>query len=79
MRRKSFDHVQKLSFRFFDNHKTGHLVGRITKDLEEIGELAHHGPEEIFVAVMTRSGSLVLMFMIQPDRKSTRLNSSHRT
>src|SRR5690606_30272110 len=38
MRRKSFDHLQKLSFSFFDNQKTGHLVGRVTKDLEEVGE-----------------------------------------
>ena len=66
MRRKSFDHVQKLSFRFFDDHKTGHLVGRLTKDLEEIGELAHHGPEELFVAVMTLVGAFVLMFRLEP-------------
>ncbi|MGH6809021.1 MAG: ABC transporter transmembrane domain-containing protein, partial [Ensifer adhaerens] len=38
MRRMAFDHLQKLSFSFFDNQKTGHLVGRLTKDLEEIGE-----------------------------------------
>ena len=44
MRRKAFDHLQKLSFGFFDNQKTGHLVARLTKDLEEIGEVAHHGP-----------------------------------
>ena len=44
MRRKSFDHLQKLSFRYYDNQKTGHLVARVTKDLEEIGEIAHHGP-----------------------------------
>jgi ATP-binding cassette subfamily B protein len=66
MRRKSFDHLQKLSFRFYDNNKTGHLVARVTKDLEEIGELAHHGPEELFVAVMTLVGALVLMVAIEP-------------
>ncbi|HWV35663.1 MAG TPA: ABC transporter ATP-binding protein, partial [Thermomicrobiales bacterium] len=64
MRRKSFDHLQKLSFRFFDNQKTGHLVGRVTKDLEEIGEVAHHGPEDVFIAVMTFIGAFVLMFTI---------------
>ena len=53
MRRKAFDHLQKLSFGFFDNQKTGHLVARLTKDLEEIGEVAHHGPEDLFIAVMT--------------------------
>jgi ATP-binding cassette, subfamily B, bacterial len=67
MRRKSFDHLQKLSFRFFDNQKTGHLVGRVTKDLEEIGEVAHHGPEDVFIAVMTFSGAFALMFWINPQ------------
>jgi len=66
MRRKSFDHLQKLSFRFFDNQKTGHLVARITKDLEEIGEVAHHGPEDLFIAVMTFVGALALMLYVNP-------------
>ncbi|WP_312795953.1 ABC transporter ATP-binding protein [Tianweitania sp.] len=64
MRRKSFDHLQKLSFRFYDNHKTGHLVGRVTKDLEEIGEVAHHGPEDLFIAIMTLIGAFALMFSV---------------
>ena len=64
MRRKAFDHLQKLSFRFFDNQKTGHLLARITKDLEDIGEVAHHGPEDLFIAVMTLIGAFVLMFTI---------------
>jgi len=61
MRRKLFDHVQKLSFRFFDNNKTGHLISRMTNDLNEIGEVAHHGPEDLFIAVMTLAGAFVLM------------------
>ncbi|MBS7699784.1 MULTISPECIES: ABC transporter ATP-binding protein [unclassified Chelatococcus] len=67
MRRRSFDHLQKLSFGFFDNQKTGHIVGRLTKDLEEIGEIAHHGPEDLFIAVMTLIGAFVLMFMVNPQ------------
>jgi ATP-binding cassette, subfamily B, bacterial len=67
MRRRIFDHLQKLSFRFYDNQKTGHLVGRITKDLEEVGEVAHHGPEDAFIAVMTFLGSFVLMFNLHPQ------------
>jgi ATP-binding cassette subfamily B protein len=67
MRRKSFDHLQKLSFSFYDNEKTGHLVGRVTKDLEEIGEVSHHGPEDMFVAVMTFAGAFALMFWINPQ------------
>lgn len=66
MRRKSFDHLQKLSFRFYDNNKTGHLLARVTKDLEEIGEVAHHGPEDLFIAVMTFIGAFALMFMVNP-------------
>ncbi|MGO4667365.1 ABC transporter ATP-binding protein [Bosea sp. 2RAB26] len=67
MRRKAFDHLQKLSFSFFDNQKTGHLVARLTKDLEEIGEVAHHGPEDLFIAIMTLFGAFVLMFMVSPE------------
>ncbi|MCO5145364.1 MAG: ABC transporter ATP-binding protein/permease [Aquamicrobium sp.] len=64
MRRKAFDHLQKLSFGFFDNVKTGHLVARLTKDLEEIGEVAHHGPEDLFLAVMTLIGAFALMLWV---------------
>ena len=67
MRRKAFDHLQKLSFGWFDNQKTGHLVGRLTKDLEEIGEVAHHGPEDLFIAVMTFIGAFALMLMVHPQ------------
>ena len=64
MRRKAFDHLQKLSFGFFDNQKTGHLVARLTKDLEEIGEVAHHGPEDLFIAIMTLIGAFLLMLWV---------------
>jgi ATP-binding cassette subfamily B protein len=66
MRRKSFDHLQRLSFRFYDNTRTGHLIARVTKDLEDIGEVAHHGPEDAFIAVMTFLGALGLMFWVNP-------------
>ncbi|KFM95435.1 ABC transporter ATP-binding protein [Paenibacillus macerans] len=64
MRKKMFDHLQKLSFRFFDNHKTGHLMSRISNDLDNIGEVAHHGPEDLFIAGMTLVGSFLLMLAI---------------
>ncbi|MFD0679896.1 MULTISPECIES: ABC transporter ATP-binding protein [unclassified Paenibacillus] len=64
MRKKLFEHIQKLSFRFFDNNKTGHLISRITNDLNEIGEIAHHGPEDIFIAIMTLVGAFILMLFI---------------
>jgi len=64
MRRKLFSHIQKLSFRFFDNTKTGHLVGRLSNDMNMIGEMAHHGPEDLFIAIMTLTGSFALMLAI---------------
>ncbi len=64
MRRRAFDHLQKLSFRFYDEQKTGHLVARVTKDLEEIGEVAHHGPEDLFIAVLTFAGAFALMLSV---------------
>ena len=67
MRRKIFDHLQKLSFRFYDNQKTGRLVARVTKDLEDVGEVAHHGPEDAFIAVMTFLGSFALMYTLHPE------------
>ncbi len=66
MRKESFSHVQKLSFRYFDNNKTGHLVSRLTNDLMDIGELAHHGPEDMFIAAMTIIGTFGVMFYIDP-------------
>lgn len=64
MRQDLFQHVQRQSFRFFDNTKTGHLMSRITNDLFDIGEFAHHGPEDLFIAFMTFIGAFALMFNI---------------
>jgi len=64
MRKALFDRVQKLSFRFFDNNKTGHLVSRMTNDLMDIGEIAHHGPEDLFIAIMTLAGAFGIMLSI---------------
>src|SRR5690606_37408716 len=61
MREKLFNHIQKLSFRFFDNTKTGHIMSRISNDLFDIGELAHHGPEDMFIALMTIAGTFTFM------------------
>ncbi|MBY6158978.1 ABC transporter ATP-binding protein [Pseudooceanicola nitratireducens] len=64
MRRRAFDHLQRLSFSYFDRVRTGKLVARVTRDLEEIGEVAHHGPEDLFIAVMTFVGAFLLMLTI---------------
>ncbi|MCP1143348.1 ABC transporter ATP-binding protein [Lysinibacillus endophyticus] len=66
MRQDLFNHFQKQSFRFFDNNKTGHLMSRITNDLFDIGEFAHHGPEDFFIAVMTFIGAFAIMFNVNP-------------
>ncbi len=64
MRAQLFNHVQKQSFKFFDNTKTGHVMSRITNDLFDIGELAHHGPEDLFIAIMTFVGAFWIMLTI---------------
>ena len=64
MRRRAFDHLQKLSFSFYDNSKTGNLITHVTKDLEDVGEVAHHGPEDLFIAIMTFVGAFALMFTV---------------
>ena len=64
LRRIAFAHLTKLSFRFFDNRQTGELITHVTKDLEDVGEVAHHGPEDLLVAVMTFFGALILMLLM---------------
>ncbi|QSB09910.1 ABC transporter ATP-binding protein [Lysinibacillus fusiformis] len=66
MRQELFTHVQRQSFRFFDNTKTGHIMSRITNDLFDIGEFAHHGPEDLFIAIMTFIGAFAIMFNVNP-------------
>ncbi len=64
MRQDLFDHIQKLSFRYFDNTRTGHIMSRLVNDLNEISELAHHGPEDLFVATVTLSGAFIIMMTV---------------
>lgn len=67
MRQELFAHIQKQPVQFFDNTKTGHLMSRITNDLMDIGEFAHHGPEDFFIAIMTFLGAFVIMFNINAE------------
>ncbi|MGB4370132.1 MAG: ABC transporter ATP-binding protein [Dethiobacteria bacterium] len=64
MRQDLFDHIQKLSFRYFDKTKTGHIMSRLVNDLNEISELAHHGPEDLFIATVTLTGAFIIMMML---------------
>ena len=64
MRKEAFDHIEKLPFTYFDNHKTGSIMSRIINDLQEIAELAHHGPEDLIVSCFLLLGSFILMATI---------------
>jgi ABC-type multidrug transport system, ATPase and permease components len=64
MRRDLFTHLQTLSFRFYDKHRTGQLMSNVTTDLFDITELAHHGPEDLFIAVVTIAGAFLVMLTI---------------
>jgi len=61
MRQELFRHLQTQSFEYYDNQKTGKLISRLTTDLFEISEVAHHGPEDVFITIMTLVGSFLLM------------------
>ena len=65
MRRDIFTHMQDLSCSFYDKNRTGVLMSRITSDLFEITELAHHGPENVVICMLTIVGSIVMMFTIE--------------
>jgi len=61
MRKDMFHHLQKLSFKYYDETKTGHIMSRLVNDLNEISELAHHGPEDIFISGLMLVGSFLLL------------------
>jgi len=65
MRRDLFEHLQTLSFDYFDNVKTGHIMSRIVNDLREISELSHHGPEDLFLSLVMLIGSFIILTMIE--------------
>ena len=65
IRRDLFTHMQKLSFSFYDKNRTGQLMSRVTGDLFEITELAHHGPEDLFISSVTILGAFCIMLTIQ--------------
>ena len=65
IRQDLFRHMQELSFDFYDENRTGKLMARLTSDLFELTELAHHGPEDLLTSVMTIIGALVVMISIR--------------
>ena len=64
MRRSVFKHLQRLPNSYFDNNKTGDIMSRIINDLMDISELAHHGPEDLFISVVMLAGSFIILCTI---------------
>ena len=65
MRKDVFRHIQTLGFDYFDNIRVGQLLSRLTTDLFDITELAHHGPEDVFISAVTIVGAIIVMFTIE--------------
>lgn len=61
MRKQLFEHLQGMPFKYFDDNKTGVIMSRMTNDLFEISELAHHGPEDVFLSLVTIIGAFILL------------------
>ena len=66
MRRELFDHYERLSFSYYDRSNTGQMMSRLVSDLFDISEMAHHGPENLFISLMKIVGSFIFLFIIQP-------------
>ena len=64
-RRDLFQHIQELSYAYFDNARVGQLMSQLTSELFDITEFAHHAPEDIFISTVTIIGALIIMFTIQ--------------
>lgn len=64
MRRDVFNHLQKLPFSYFDEHKTGVIMSRIVNDLQDISEFAHHGPEDLFISAVSIIGAFIILCTI---------------
>ena len=65
IRRDLYHHMQELGFDFYDRNRTGQLMSRLTSDLFELTELAHHGPEDLFISLVTIFGALAVMFAVR--------------
>ena len=65
MRKDLFSHLQTLPFRFYDKNRTGHLMSRMVNDLNEIAELSHHGPEDLFLSLIMLVGSFFMLLTVE--------------
>lgn len=64
MRQKLFDHYERLSFSYYDQNNSGQMMSKLVSDLFDISELAHHGPENLFISLIKIIGSFIFLFMI---------------
>ena len=64
MRQNLFEQYQKLSFSYYDTHNTGTMMSKVISDLFDISELAHHGPENLFISILKLAGSFLIMFLL---------------
>ena len=64
MRKELFDHYEKLSFSYYDQHNSGQMMSKLVSDLFDISELAHHGPENLFISLIKIVGSFLFLFVI---------------
>lgn len=65
MRKDLFDQYERLSFSFYNQHNTGNMISRLVSDLFDISEIAHHGPENLFISLIKIVGSFIFLFMMQ--------------
>lgn len=65
MRKDLFTHLQTLPFSYYDDNKTGHIMSRMVNDLRDITELAHHGPEDLFISLVMLIGSFAVLLTIE--------------
>ena len=65
MRSDFFRHLQSLPFKFYDQHRTGKLMSRLVNDLNMVTEMAHHGPEDLFISIVMFAGSFFILFQMQ--------------
>ena len=65
MRQQLFEHFEKLSFSYYDSNNTGKMMSKLVSDLFDISEMAHHGPENLFISLVKIAGSFVFLFLIQ--------------
>ena len=64
MRQQLFDHYEKLSFSYYDQNNSGQMMSKLVSDLFDISEMAHHGPENLFISLIKIIGSFVFLFVI---------------